>query len=330
MPGVALPGPLGEDRCPSGKGQCADYSQPAGLLKALRPGLGRSQVLKTASLQRGAAGPPQASVPAPPLPRPLAGLLVGPAQRSVRLAQTHAREPAAAAAATTSAPAPGQRCRPRAWTLVAAAAAAVRLPAQVRKGNSGPRGSPWPQTAAPRTGRADRSANPARRPSQHPRPRYPRSRHMCTSFIPQPLPEPLPAPQSSRPPGHALIQPGQFSLSLIPPTASPQRSHCPNTCPTHCSYLTSSAGVSSDPPASITPPSRPCPRIFSVSPKPGEALVWVPAWQCAQRCVCDIDGRIPQVCVLGRADPRRHARNCLCPSPSVPSLPPWPAAHVSA
>lgn len=177
----------------------------------------------------------------------MAGLLVGPAQRSVRLELTHAREPATA---TASAPAPGQRYRPRAWTLVAAAAAAVRLPARIRKGSSGPRGSPWPQTAAPRTGREERSANPARRPSQHPRPRYPHSRHLSPSFIPQLFPEPLPAPRSYRPPGHALILPGQFSVSLIPPTVSPHRPHSPSTCPTHCSYLTSRSGGSSDPPAS--------------------------------------------------------------------------------
>lgn len=175
-------------------------------------------------------------------PRPPGAAPIGwaPCRPRPAICPTHAREPAAA---TASAPAPGQRRRPRAWTRVAAAAAAVRLPvrlpARVRKGSSGPRGSPWPQTAAPRTGRADGSADPARRPCQHPRPRYPRSRHMSPSFIPQPLPELLPAPPRYRPPDHARILPGQFSLSLIPATVSPHHPHRPSTCPTHCSYLTS-------------------------------------------------------------------------------------------
>ena len=174
----------------------------APLTAALRLGLGRgghhyqSRGLKRLqSLQRQAAARGEASVPTPGA-APIGWALVGPAHRSVRLALTHAREPATAAA---SAPAPGQRRRPRAWTLIAAAAAAVRLPARVRKRSSSPRRNPWPQTAAPRTGRADSSADPARRPSQHPRPRYPCSRHMSPSFIPQPLPEPLPPPRATGP-----------------------------------------------------------------------------------------------------------------------------------
>lgn len=60
--------------------------------------------------------------PLPPsYPASIGGFLFGPAQR-LASGVTHAQEPTAAAA---SAPEPGQRRRPRAWTVVAAPAAAA-------------------------------------------------------------------------------------------------------------------------------------------------------------------------------------------------------------
>lgn len=176
--GVALPGSLrGKPMLPQ-KSRCADYSQTAGLLiAALRPGRGTGgprhqpgglKDSEPAALGSSAVG---SLCPRPPMPRPLAGLPVSPAHdRPARRLRLRRSPPPPA---TASAPEHGQRRRPRAWTEVEAVPAAFRLPAPVRKGSSGRRGSPWPQTAAPRTGRADGSADPAHRPSQHPRPSYP-------------------------------------------------------------------------------------------------------------------------------------------------------------
>ncbi|XP_045400456.1 translation initiation factor IF-2-like [Lemur catta] len=103
-------------------------------------------------------GAPASLGPRPSAPRLLAGLLLGPAQRPGRFVQTHAHQPAIAAATTaatasSSTPRLGKSRRPRAWTVVApAAATAIRLLAPIRKGSNGSTGILWTQMAAPRTG----------------------------------------------------------------------------------------------------------------------------------------------------------------------------------